>query len=607
MSFTQIDLERHSKNQSLTNEKIKDNSVTTSKIRIDNDLNFYGYRITNLGDPLNDYDVANKKYVDSLINGLSWKNPVDSIISYDNLPTNLSIADKGKRFLINSGAEINQIFEWDGYQWIRYQPQDNWSVFNKENDNAYVYDAQSNNDFKWILFTSLGGAIVYNGGVGIDISNNVISAKLGAGITSLPNGYIGIDIEPNTGLAFDSNPLLNVNAKLKIDSTKVVTTYSSATINSEITFSDSSTLNVNGDFVFKSKLIQDFVNFYSETIQVENSTNIINLNYTPLNSIDTQIFINGVLQISGYSIDIQNKRIIFEEAIPSGSVVKIFYFTNEGNAANGMIIGYLSGGGNGGTNLPSASDHQLLVYSNNNWVPTEGLYYDNIFRTLSVENLGIGGVSGGSIVFNGTISLRLSDVYFYNNYVPFLRIYNGELFFLNSIKIGSFNYPSEKLDIDGNILLNGELKSNSGVIRYNSNSNHWEFSNNGSQFYPFGASKNPIVVNISQPNNETDHSLKIIKIINNTGNVLEAGKLVFVNSDGNIQLASNTSENTIALGVVKDTVNNGEEAEIIIEGVLQIPENITINNRFIYLGENEAFIDTIPQGTGRVVQLIGEK
>ncbi|MEM3407858.1 MAG: hypothetical protein QXM07_09550, partial [Nitrososphaerota archaeon] len=70
MSFTQIDLERHSKNQSLTNEKIKDNSVTTSKIRIDNDLNFYGYRITNLGDPLNDYDVANKKYVDSLINGL---------------------------------------------------------------------------------------------------------------------------------------------------------------------------------------------------------------------------------------------------------------------------------------------------------------------------------------------------------------------------------------------------------------------------------------------------------------------------------------------------------------------------------------------------------
>ncbi|MFH7835040.1 MAG: hypothetical protein QXL51_00380, partial [Candidatus Aenigmatarchaeota archaeon] len=162
-------------------------------------------------------------------------------------------------------------------------------------------------------------------------------------------------------------------------------------------------------------------------------------------------------------------------------------------------------------------------------------------------------------------------------------------------------------DIDGNILLNGELKSNSGVIRYNSNSNHWEFSNNGSQFYPFGASKNPIVVNISQPNNETDHSLKIIKIINNTGNVLEAGKLVFVNSDGNIQLASNTSENTIALGVVKDTVNNGEEAEIIIEGVLQIPENITINNRFIYLGENGAFIDTIPQGTGRVVQLIGEK
>lgn len=461
MSFTQIDLERHSKNQSLTSEKIKDNSVTTSKIRIDNDLNFYGYRITNLGDPLNDYDAANKKYVDSLINGLSWKNPVDSIISYDNLPTNLSVADKGKRFLINFGAETNKIFEWDGYQWIRYQPQDNWAVFNKENDNAYVYDAQSNNDFKWILFTSLGGAIVYNGGVGIDISNNVISAKLGAGITSLPNGHIGIDIEPNTGLAFDSDPLLNANAKLKIDSTKVVTTYSSSTINSEITFSDSSTLNVNGDFVFKSKLIQDFVNFYSETIQVENSTNIINLNYTPLNSIDTQIFINGVLQISGYSIDTENKRIIFEESIPVGSVVKVFYFTNEGNAANGMVIGYLSGG--------------------------------------------------------------------------------------------------------------------------------------------------PIIVDISQANNVTAHSLKIIKTINNTGDVLDAWKLVYIDSSGNVQLASNTSENTIALGIVKDTVNNGEDVEIITEGILQIPDDVSINNRFIYLGENGDFIDAIPQGSGRVVQLIGEK
>jgi len=97
-------------------------------------------------------DVAVKDYVDSVAQGLDWQ---DSVIDEQNDPP--SSPNTGDRYLIDDNptgdwsGEPNEIAEWDGSQWVIFDPNDGWAVFLEDVDLLKVYDS---GQADWIAFGS---------------------------------------------------------------------------------------------------------------------------------------------------------------------------------------------------------------------------------------------------------------------------------------------------------------------------------------------------------------------------------------------------------------------------------------------------------------------
>jgi hypothetical protein len=190
-------------------------------------LNAGGFKVTNLADPTLAQDAATKNYVDNAVAGMTWKAAVNVLAVADvpltggaTLTIDGHAVSNGYRVLLigqTTGTE-NGIYTVAGigstYALTRATDADTYqeligaAVFVEEGTTyANTGWLQSNHyltSFSGQTWVQFSGAGAYTGGVGIDITGNVISAKLGAGITNLPTGEIGADVASGLALQLTS-------------------------------------------------------------------------------------------------------------------------------------------------------------------------------------------------------------------------------------------------------------------------------------------------------------------------------------------------------------------------------------------------------------------
>ena len=185
-------------------------------------LNAGGFRVTNLADPTDGTDAATKNYVDNAVSGLSWKQAVAAASTGNLTLSGAQTVDgvalvSGDRVLVKNQTDATQngIYVVAAGAWTRGTNSDT----SAELTGAAVFvtggTTQANSGWTQttvlpiigtdpIVWTQFSGAGAYTGGVGIDVTGNVISAKLGAGITDLPTGEIGADVATGKALQLTS-------------------------------------------------------------------------------------------------------------------------------------------------------------------------------------------------------------------------------------------------------------------------------------------------------------------------------------------------------------------------------------------------------------------
>lgn len=127
-------------------------------------------------------NAVNKSYVDSLVTGISWKEPVDATGAVN--PTTFA---SGYRFLNTTDGKIYTATAINTFD-AGVAPAANWSVLDKTTDAGYTYDADT---LTWVQFS---GAGQINAGVGLAKNGNTLDVLLGAGIAQLPTDEVGVDI-----------------------------------------------------------------------------------------------------------------------------------------------------------------------------------------------------------------------------------------------------------------------------------------------------------------------------------------------------------------------------------------------------------------------------
>jgi len=154
-----------------------------------------GQKITGLGAPSANTDAATKAYVDSAIAGFSWKLPVDAIVAdhttdAETYVTGQRIVDTtaDSIFTVLTDGEVGTPATFDaGVALVQGD-----AFFNKANNNGYVFNGTDT-----VQFT--GGSAV-TAGIGLTLNGNQLDVNMGAGVTVLPAGEVGLDIRPNSGL-----------------------------------------------------------------------------------------------------------------------------------------------------------------------------------------------------------------------------------------------------------------------------------------------------------------------------------------------------------------------------------------------------------------------
>jgi len=203
-----------------------------------------GHKLTDLANPTDLQDAATKSYVDSAIAGLKWRDPVDCSISYildtsgaipDGTASNgercLNTADSklftynngwntgtnvsvGQRFLFNeNGSDTsgdsgtytadNKIYELTTTGWITEAPVNSWALFRREDEMAFVYDADTS---RWIQFTGTGQITAGNG---LYKEGNVLHVGAGNGIQVLADSIRLTTLASNWNLG-GSHTITNV-------------------------------------------------------------------------------------------------------------------------------------------------------------------------------------------------------------------------------------------------------------------------------------------------------------------------------------------------------------------------------------------------------------
>lgn len=154
-----------------------------------------GQKITGLGTPTANADAATKAYVDAAIAGFSWKAPVDAIVAdhtadAETYVTGQRIVDTtdDKIYTVLTDGEVGTPATFDaGVDLVQGN-----AFFNKSNNSGYVFNGTDT-----VQFT--GGSAV-TAGIGLTLNGNQLDVNMGAGVTVLPAGEVGLDIRPNSGL-----------------------------------------------------------------------------------------------------------------------------------------------------------------------------------------------------------------------------------------------------------------------------------------------------------------------------------------------------------------------------------------------------------------------
>jgi len=171
------------------------------------DVNLNSKKITNLTDPISAQDAASKAYVDNLVQGLSWKNPVVVVgtasIAGGSAPAGAQTIDgvaiaNGDRVLLTAqtNAQYNGIWLANtSASWNRALDANTGAEL--VNSSVYVQKGTANADTAWVCTTDapitidttpltwaqFTGAAQISAGAGLTKTGNSIDVGAGAGIT----------------------------------------------------------------------------------------------------------------------------------------------------------------------------------------------------------------------------------------------------------------------------------------------------------------------------------------------------------------------------------------------------------------------------------------
>lgn len=113
--------------------------------------------IINLATPLSASDAATKGYIDTLVQGLSWQEPVED----QDLTDPPGTPTTGDRYIIASPAtgawtgQEEKITEWNGASWVFITPDEGFATWVKDEDLIYVYNG-THPAGEWIAIGSAG-------------------------------------------------------------------------------------------------------------------------------------------------------------------------------------------------------------------------------------------------------------------------------------------------------------------------------------------------------------------------------------------------------------------------------------------------------------------
>jgi hypothetical protein len=190
------------KDSAISNAKIANSTILPAKIDLSQVFSF-GALPTYSADPTADNQAVRKSYVDSRINGLSWKAAVrvktTNNIDISSAPAaidgvTLSAANEDRVLVANqttssengiyvfngSGSAMSRAADADAFSEL----QDGAAVFIKEGasfaSNAYQQSATLTNfsGQDWILFSATGGGRQADGTKGMDLTGNTFSVKI---------------------------------------------------------------------------------------------------------------------------------------------------------------------------------------------------------------------------------------------------------------------------------------------------------------------------------------------------------------------------------------------------------------------------------------------
>jgi len=199
-----------------------DLKVAKSGDSMSGNLTFGGTgKVIGLAAPTAAGDATSKAYVDNLVNGLFWLNPVDARL--DVAPLTAAI---GFRFLSSTDAKIYTAVAADTFD-AGVAAVSGQAVMVKADESGWTTSGAA-----WVQFT---GAGQITAGVGLSKNGNIIDVNLGAGIGQLPTDEVGIDVSTVGGLftTVDGTTVSTATAAqlaIKLDGVSLQTTSSGLSV-----------------------------------------------------------------------------------------------------------------------------------------------------------------------------------------------------------------------------------------------------------------------------------------------------------------------------------------------------------------------------------------